>query len=182
MLLRPHLHRCGRYADHAPPKRATWGFGLYCLLTLPTSIYPLRYRRCPGSSRPCFTMSSKTSASPGFALTLEFPPTVRFRVARTHGAAPALVVVLSMMTCIPTSQPIAGPPEIETRSCRSRFGVVFGARDGHPLRFLQHVDQDERARLRWVLIGFGAGLLTNLHRQHVDLSTLIAGTPPACYR
>lgn len=163
--------------------RATWGFGLYCLLTLPTSIYPLPLPPVPGLIATLFYDVVQNIGIAGLLLfTLEFPrPFASAWRERIRSLLPALVVVLSMMTLYPdvANQLLARPAEIENSILQITFGVVFALAMVILFDSYQHVDQDERARLRWVLIGFGAGLLTNYIGNTLIFSTLIAGTPPA---
>jgi hypothetical protein len=162
---------------------ATWGFGLYCLLILPTSIYPLPLPPVAGLISTLFYDIAQNIGVAGLVLfTLEFPrPFDAPWRERARRLLPALVVVLSLMTMYPdvANQLLARPAEFENTILQIAFGAVFAFAMFTLNDSYRRVDVDERARLRWVLIGFGAGLLTNYIGSTLIFSTIIAGAPPA---
>ncbi len=163
--------------------RATWGFGLFCLLILPTSIYPLPLPPVPGLLVTLFYDIVQNIGVAGLLLfTLEFPrPFASAWRDRIRGLLPALAVVLALMTLYPdvANQLLARPAEIENAILQIAFGAVYVLAMVILCDSYRRVDVDERARLRWVLIGFAAGLFTNYIGSTLIFSTLIAGTPPA---
>ncbi|MBD5656871.1 MAG: hypothetical protein IAI50_17070 [Candidatus Eremiobacteraeota bacterium] len=166
------------------PNRATWGFGLYCLLVLPTAAYPPRF-------------SSSTAAFAALALydvvqnigvvgllvfALEFPQTfdARWR-ARIGRAVPAIFLALAALTLFPDiSNLIFGMgAELENRALQIVFGTVFGLAVFVLIdTYLRRIDLDERERMRWVLCGFGIGLVVNYVGNTLLFSTLIPLDPP----
>ncbi len=165
------------------PSPATWGFGLYCLLYLPTSIYPITL----SDAGIALALTLLYDIIQNFGVVglllfvLEFPQAYdvpwRNRIRR---ALPALFVVLAAMTLYPdiANQLLARGAELENGILQLTFGAVFVVAMVILFDTYRRVERDERERLRWVLIGFGFGLFGSYVGDTLIYSTLIAAVPP----
>ena len=166
------------------PSKATWGFGLYCLLALPADAIPLNF---PSASVALFAILAydivQNLGVVGLVLfTLEFPhPLEGPRRALLRRWLPALFVVLAVMTLYPdVSNLIAGiGAQRENVALQLTFGLVFALAMVVLFDTFRHVDIDERERVRWLLAGFAVGLLTNYIGTTLFFSTFIVANPPA---
>jgi hypothetical protein len=166
------------------PSPATWGFGLYCLLALPAASYPF--------PAPAAGMALAATAVYDvlqnfgvvglllFALEFPRPFDVPWR-DRVRGALPALFAVLALMTLYPdvANQLLARGAQFENRVLQVAFGAAFAGAMLILCDTYRRIARDERERVRWVLLGFGCGLLGSYIGNTLIFSTLIAAAPPA---
>jgi hypothetical protein len=160
------------------PSAATWGFGSYCLLALPTAPYP------------SWVASSGTSLfATGFydvvqnlgvvgllLFVLEFPK--RFEVPwrrRVRRSLPALYVALVALTLYPdVANVLLGiGARIENYFLQLAFGATFALAIVILCDSYRRTALDERERLRWLLIGFGLGLMTSFIGTTLLFSSLL---------
>jgi hypothetical protein len=165
------------------PSLATWGFGLYCLLVLPNVTYPfpLSTADLAFSATVLYDVLQNLGVVGLLLFALEFPS--RFDLPwRQHvrRALPAIYIVLTLMTLYPdvANQLLGHGAQFENRVLQVVFGAVFALAIGILWDTYRHVASDERERMRWVLIGFGAGLLISYIGETLIFSTLIAAAPP----
>jgi hypothetical protein len=113
---------------------------------------------------------------------LEFPR--RFPLPwreQLRRALPLIYVVLALMTLYPdvANQLLGRGAQLENRVLQAAFGAVFVFAMAVLLDTYRRIEPDERERLRWVLIGFGFGLLGSYIGTTLIFSTLIVASPPA---
>lgn len=165
------------------PNPATWGFGLYCLLDLPTA-------------GPAFSFSSATAALAAIlfydvvqnfgvvgllVFALEFPrPFVTVWRERARRAVPWFFVTLAAMTLYPDVKNLllGQGAELENRILQLYFGAVFGIAMYVLYDTYRRIARDERERLRWVLVGFSLGLIVTYVGDTLIFSSLIPFDPP----
>lgn len=165
------------------PSLATWGFGLYCLLEVPTAPYSLPWAT-PGmalATTALYDILQNLGVVGLVLFALEFPR--RFDVPwreYVRRALPALFIVLAAMTLYPdvANQLFALPAKIENQFLQVTFGALFALAMLILCDTYRRIARDERERLRWVLIGFGLGLLTSYIGNTLIFSTMIATAPP----
>lgn len=165
------------------PSSATWGFGLYCLLVLPNATYPFPL----STAATAFAVTAlydllQNAGVVGLLLfALEFPnrldPPWRERVRRS---LPAIYAVLSLMTLYPdvANQLLGRGAQLENRALQLAFGAAFALAIVILCDTYRRIARDQRERMRWVLIGFGAGLLISYIGDTLIFSTLITAAPP----
>ena len=165
------------------PTAATWGFGAYCLLVLPTGAFPTAL---PGTgwallATAVYDVVQNLGVMGLVLFALEFPRPFALRWReRLRAALPAMTVVLIAMTLYPDiANLIFGiGARIENRVLQIVFGAVFALSIGILWDTFRRVAIDERERLRWILAGFCLGIVTNYIGNTIVFSTLIAGDPP----
>ena len=164
------------------PSYATWGFGLYCLLTLPTAMYALPWPNAGAAfAATVFYDIIQNAGVAGLVLfVLDFPRP--FDVAwrtRTRTLLPALFIVLAAMTLYPdiANLLLARGAQFENRVLQGTFGAVFALAMFVLCDSYRRIEPAERERLRWVLLGFGAGLLGNYIGTTLIFSTIVAAPP-----
>ncbi len=165
------------------PNLTTWGFGLYCLLSLPTSMYPAPTPTAALGL--AWTLSYDVLFAVGVAglllFVLEFPApfAVPWR-ERIRRSIPALFVVLAGGTLYPdvANQLLARGAEYENGVLQIGFGALCILAMIVLWDTYQRVERDERERLRWILVGFAFGLFGSYIGSTLIFSTLIAATPP----
>jgi hypothetical protein len=166
------------------PSRATWGFGLYCLLLLPSATYPARFADVTASlvTTAAYDVMQNLGVVGVLLFALEFPRpfAVKWRTWVQRGL-PALFTVLVAMTLYPDIANIvlgigAG---FENLVLQLAFGGVFALAIAMLCDTYRRIATGERERMRWVLLGFGVGLATNYVGSTLIFSTLIVGNPPA---
>jgi hypothetical protein len=165
------------------PTEATWGFGLYCLLVLPTAAYPFRLP----SAATAFALISfydivQNVGNIGLLLfALDFPQPIaapwRLWIRR---ALPLIFVVLAAMTWYPDIRNLiyGRPAEIENRTLQLAFGVVSALAIFIQWDTYRRTPLGERERLRWVLAGFGVGLTASYVGNLLEFSSLVPINPP----
>jgi hypothetical protein len=166
------------------PSAATWGFGLYSLLVLPALSYPFAIpdaRLAFGAV--LFYDVVQNFGVAGlllFALTFPRPFDVAWRV-RVRQALPALVVVLALMTLYPDlANVVFGlPARVENTILQFTFAAVAALAFATLCDTYRRSVREERERVRWVLVGFGVGLLANFIGNTLLFSTIISTNPPA---
>ena len=165
------------------PSWATWGFGLYCLLALPTAmdLAPM------SSAQSAFALTAFYDVIQNFGVAglvlfaLEFPRP--FRVPwreRIRRALPLIVVVLAALTLYPdiANQILGRAAQLENRVLQATFGAVFALAMAILWDTYRRVAPEERERLRWVLIGFSCGLFASYVGTTLIFSTALAAAPP----
>lgn len=164
------------------PSPATWGFGLYCLLALPA---PMFAQPGPAGATLAWTLAFDVVQNIGVAglllFVLEFPRS--FPVAWREGVrmlVPVVFLVLSAMTLYPdiANELLGRSAGLENRLLQIAFGVVYACAMLILCDTYRRTAPGERERIRWVLIGFGFGLLGNYIGTTLLFSTLIARAPP----
>jgi hypothetical protein len=164
------------------PSYATWGFGLYCLLTFPAAMYALPWPSAGAAF--AATMFYDVIQNAGVAglllFVLEFPR--RFDVpwrARIRALLPAIFIVLAAMTLYPdvANLLLARGAEFENRVLQGTFGAVFVLAMIVLGDSYRRIEPAERERVRWVLLGFGAGLLGSYVGTTLIFSTIVAAPP-----
>ena len=165
------------------PTEATWGFGLYCLLVLPTASYPFRLP----SATTAFAAISFYDIVQNFGniglllFALDFPQPIaapwRVWIRR---ALPAIFIVLSAMTWYPDIENLVlgRPAEIENRVLQLAFGLVSALAIFIQWDTYRRTPLGDRERLRWVLAGFGVGLTASYVGNLLEFSSLVPIYPP----
>jgi hypothetical protein len=165
------------------PSRATWGFGLYCLLALPTANDPFRF--LPAAADFSFLMVYDIVQNVGvvglvvFALEFPRPFAIPWR-ERVRKSLPAVFLVLALMTMYPDIANIlyAAPAGVENRLLQLAFGATFALAIFIIFDSYTRIAHEERERLRWVIAGFVLGLATNFLGTTLLFSSLIPIAPP----
>jgi len=165
------------------PSPATWGFGLYCLLALPTANDPFRF--LPAAADFGFLMCYDVVQNVGvvglvvFALEFPRPFAIPWR-ERVRKSLPAVFLVLALMTAYPDVANIiyATPAGVENRLLQLVFGATFGLAIFIIFDSYTRIAHEERERLRWVIGGFVLGLATNYVGTTLLFSSLIPIAPP----
>ncbi len=165
------------------PSAATWGFGLYCLLALPTANDPFRF--LPAAADFGFLMCYDVVQNIGvvglvvFALEFPRPFAIPWR-ERVRKSLPAVFLVLALMTAYPDVANIiyATPAGVENRLLQLVFGATFGLAIFIIFDSYTRIAREERERLRWVIGGFVLGLATNFLGTTLLFSSLIPVAPP----
>jgi hypothetical protein len=165
------------------PSLATWGFGLYCLLALGTPMFALPWPTAGDTlaATLVFDVVQNIGIVGLLLFVLEFPQP--FRVAwrdRVRASLPVLFVVLSAMTLYPdvANELLGRPAALENSVLQIVFGVVYAGSMFILCDTYRRTAPAERERIRWVLIGFGFGLLGNYIGTTLLFSTLIVRAPP----
>jgi hypothetical protein len=165
------------------PSYATWGFGLYCLLTLPTAMYALPWPSAGAAfAATAFYDIIQNAGVAGLVLfVLEFPRPfdVPWR-SRIRVLLPVLFIVLAAMTLYPdiANLLLARGAQFENRVLQGTFGAVFVLAMVVLCDSYRRIESVERERLRWVLLGFGVGLLGSYIGTTLIFSTILASAPP----
>lgn len=165
------------------PSNATWGFGLYCLLALPTANDPFRF--LPAAADFSFLMGYDVVQNLGVAglvvFALEFPRpfAIPWR-ERVRKSLPAVFLILALMTAYPDIANIiyAVPAGIENRLLQLAFGATYALAIFVIFDSYKRIAHEERERLRWVIAGFVLGLATNFLGTTLLFSSLIPIAPP----
>ena len=165
------------------PSPATWGFGLYCLLVLPVAGIPLRLSSAASATAATliYDIVQNFGVAGLLLFALEFPRSFatvwRERIRR---ALPALFVVLALLTLYPDvfNLFLGRGAQTENRILQVLFGVLCVLAIAILVDTYRRIAVDERERVRWVLIGFCFGLLTNYLGNTFLFSTLLAVNPP----
>lgn len=165
------------------PIPATWGFGLYCLVSLPTAMYAVTLPS--GVLSLAVTLYFDVAQNLGVVglllFVLEFPAPYpdewRERIRR---ALPAIFIVMAGMTLYPdvANQLLGRGAEIENVVLQVAFGAVYVLAMVILLDTYRRVERDERERLRWILTGFGFGLFASYIGYTLIYTALIAAEPP----
>jgi hypothetical protein len=168
------------------PGTATWGFGLYCLLILPSDAYPARLESTFWSLASTFfyDIVQNIGVAGLLVFTLEFPrPFPGVWRTRVRRALPAGVAVLALMTLYPdVANTLLGiGAHLENVVLQLLFGACFVLAVAILWDTYRRVAIDERERMRWVLIGFIFGLLINYVGSTLIYSALVAFVPPAWF-
>jgi hypothetical protein len=165
------------------PGYATWGFGLYCLLTQPAAMYALPWPSAAAAfAATIFYDVIQNAGVVGLVLfALEFPrPLEVLWRARIRALLPALFIVLAAMTLYPdiANLVLARGAQHENRVLQGAFGAVYALAMFVLYDSYRRTEPDERERLRWVLLGFGLGLLASYIGTTLIFSTILASAPP----
>jgi hypothetical protein len=165
------------------PTPATWGFGLYCLLQLPTADHPFPLLSPPVAIATTLLYDfMQNLANVGLLVfALEFPrPFVAPWRERIRRALTVIVTVLTAMTLYPdVANLLLGlGAAAENRLLQLAFGAVFALAMFILSDTYRRIARDERERLRWVLIGFGLGLLTNFVGTTLIFSSIVTIDAP----
>jgi hypothetical protein len=165
------------------PSLATWGFGLYCLLDLPTSYYPFRL----GTGADALLLRSIFDVVQNFGVVglplfaLEFPSRIGTPLHRVvRRLLPITFVVLAAMTLYPDIATLAlgRGAELENYALQLVFGLVFIVTIATLYDTFRRIEAIEKERMRWVLIGFGVGLMISYIGSTLLFSSLIAVAVP----
>ncbi len=165
------------------PSYATWGFGLYCLLTLPTAMYALPWPSAGAAlAATVFYDIVQNAGVAGlvlFALDFPRPFDVAWR-SRIRALLPVLFVVLAAMTLYPdiANLLLARGAQFENRVLQGAFGAVYVLAMLVLCDSYRRIEPAERERVRWVLAGFGFGLLCNYIGTTLVFSTILATAAP----
>jgi hypothetical protein len=166
------------------PSWATWGFGLYCLTDLPAETIGFRF---PSNTETIvalfvYDLIENLGGVGLLVFALEFP--ARIDIAwrrRLRQYLPAIFVGLSLLTMYPdvSTLLLGAGAGAENRALQ----VIFGAFDLLTIATLydtyRRIAPDGRERMRWVLFGFSAGLITNYIGNTLIYSSLLGAEPPA---
>ena len=160
------------------PGIATWGFGLYCLLILPTDASSSRIDSTFWSlvDTLFYDVVQNFGIAGLIVFALEFPrPFSGVWRTRVRRALPAGIVVLSLMTLYPdVANVLLGiGAHYENVVLQLFFGACFIIAIALLWDSYRRVAIDERERMRWVLIGFIFGLLISYIGSTLIFSTLI---------
>jgi hypothetical protein len=166
------------------PSLATWGFGLYCLLILPTANHPALLETANATVGAYFVYDVIQNLGivglVVFALEFprRFPSLWRDRVRRS---LPGLFAVLAAMTLYPDIANLVygRGAHFENEMLQIVFGLTFALALSILIDTYRRVAPDERERLRWVLIGFGLGLAVTYVGNTLVFSSLIPIDPPS---
>jgi hypothetical protein len=165
------------------PSYATWGFGLYCLLTQPAAMYALPWPSAGAAFAATIVYDIIQNAGVAglvlFALDFPRPFDVAWR-ARIRALLPALFIVLAAMTLYPdiANLLLARGAQLENRVLQGAFGAVYLLAMLVLCDSYRRIEPAERERVRWVLLGFGFGLLGNYIGTTLIFSTILASAPP----
>jgi len=145
---------------------ATWGFGLFCLLANP--VIPALSRFPSASAHLAYVLFYDVLQNAGviglLVFALNFPRHLNRKWRRNLvRLLPAIFVVLAAWTlwidlaiCV-----VAVPVDLQNKLLQAVFGIV----DAVAIVLLTETylagPQEDRARLRWVLVGFYVGLVGN---------------------
>jgi hypothetical protein len=165
------------------PSPPTWGFGVYCLVTLPTANYPFHFGSAGlALAAICAYDVLQNLGTVGllvFALSFPRPLDGRAR-AFLQRSLPVVFVAFSAMTLYPDIATL-----VLGRGARIENGVLqaaFGVADIVAVSILwdsyRRIDPQERERVSWVLAGFGIGLLASDIGNTILFSSLIPIDPP----
>jgi hypothetical protein len=93
---------------------------------------------------------------------------------------PMLFIVLAAMTVYPdvANLLLTRAAQLENRVLQGAFGAVYLLAMFVLCDSYRRVEPAERERLRWVLLGFGLGLLTSYIGTTLIFSTILASAPP----
>ena len=165
------------------PSRATWGFGLYCLIVLPTANYPFTLSSASAAfAEICFYDIVQNIGVCGLLVfALEFPrPLETPARSRVRRGIPLICSVLAAMTLYPdVANLLLGiGAQTENRVLQVAFGAAFTLALAILWDTYRRVAPDDRERMRWVLIGFGVGLLGNYVGNTLIFSSLMPFNPP----
>lgn len=165
------------------PSPATWGFGLYCLLALPAPLFapPLPTAGATLAATLVFDVVQNIGVAGLLLFVLEFPRS--FAVPWREGVrrlVPVVFLVLSAMTLYPdvANELLGRSAALENRLLQIAFGVVYACAMFILCDTYRRTARSERERIRWVLVGFGFGLLGNYIGTTLLFSTLIVRAPP----
>jgi hypothetical protein len=165
------------------PGAATWGFGLYCLLEIPTSLDPFRF--ASGAAAVAAVSAYDVVQNVGVVglliFTLEFPRRLDVPLHRcVRSALPFIFIVLVAMTLYPdlANLVFGRGARLENGLLQLAFGAVFFLALCVLYDTYARIERDERERMRWILAGFGLGLVANYFGATLIFSSLIAITPP----
>jgi hypothetical protein len=113
-----------------------------------------------------------------FVLDFPRPFDVAWRT-RIRTLLPALFIVLAAMTLYPdiANLLLARGAQFENRVLQATFGAVFALAMFVLCDSYRRIEPAERERLRWVLLGFGAGLLGNYIGTTLIFGTIVAAPP-----
>jgi hypothetical protein len=165
------------------PSRATWGFGLYCLLDLPTANYPFRFASATAALVAIFfyDVVQNFGVVGLIVFALEFPrpfQTVwRQRIGRLLPWAFGLLVVMTLYPDVANLLVGVGA-RLENRLLQIAFGVVFGLAVYILFDTYRRIARDQRERMRWVLVGFTLGLMVTYLGDTLIFSSLIPFDAP----
>ena len=165
------------------PGTATWGFGLYCLLELPTALQPFRFSdaRTALAVIGCYDIVQNIGVVGLLLFALDFPRRIdRPLHMRVRRALPAIFAGLAVMTLYPDvlNLVLARSAEPENHLLQIVFGAVFLLAVYLLYDTYRRIEAAERERMRWVLIGFGLGLMSYYVGSTLIFSSLIAIAPP----
>ncbi len=166
------------------PSWATWGFGLYCLTDLPAETVGFRFASSTETvvALLLYDVIENLGVVGLLVFALEFP--ARIDIAwrrRLRHYIPAIFVALSVLTMYPdvSTLLLGAGAGAENRALQ----VIFGAFDLLTIATLydtyRRIAPDGRERMRWVLFGFSAGLVTNYIGNTLIYSSLLGPEPPA---
>jgi hypothetical protein len=166
------------------PSAATWGFGLYCLLTPSTGMFTLPWPAPEAglAATLLYDVSQNAGVAGLLLFVLEFPR--RFDAAwrdRARRTIPLVFIALAAMTLYPdvANQLLARGARIENDLLQLALGATLACAVAILCDTYRRVARDERERLRWVLIGFASGLTGSYVGNTLIYSTLFALEPPA---
>jgi hypothetical protein len=165
------------------PSAATWGFGLYCLLVSPAAMYapPWPSAGAAFAATVFYDVIQNAGVAGLLLFVLEFPRPfdVPWR-NRIRALLPALFIVLAAMTLYPdiANLLLTRGAQFENRVLQGTFGAVFVLAMIVLCDSYRRIEPAERERVRWVLLGFGAGLLGSFIGTTLIFSTILASAPP----
>lgn len=166
------------------PMPATWGFGLYCLLVLPTNDHPFPLASAATSlaATGLYDIVQNLGVVGLVLFALEFPrPFATPWRDGVRRSLPVLFVGLAAMTLYPdvANLLLGTGATFENWTLQIVFGATFALAMFILCDSYRRIAIDERERLRWVLIGFGLGSLASYVGSTLVFSSLIAIDPPA---
>jgi hypothetical protein len=165
------------------PSRATWGFGLYCLLDLPTPNDSFRFASAAAALATVFVYDvvQNVGVVGLLVFALEFPrpfPTAwRRRIERLLPWSFGLLVVMTLYPDV-ANLLLGRGAQLENRLLQIAFGTVFGLAIYILFDTYRRIVREQRERLRWVLVGFTLGLLVAYLGDTLIFSTLLPFDAP----
>ena len=166
------------------PSSATWGFALYCLLILPTAPSPFLFPLKHGAfALLLFYDVLQIVGIVGLIIfALEFPRAMETPWRKLiRRSLPLIFIVLSAMIAYPdvVNQKFARGAGIENQILQVVLGLAFLLALCVAWDTYHRVEQGERERLRWVILGLSLGLVATYIGNTVIYSSLLPIKLPA---
>lgn len=148
------------------PNVTTWGFGLFCLLGLPVDSFQMRIpdARWALASTFCFDIVQNIGVAGLVMFTLEFPHPLHVPWRRAvRRWLPLLAVFMMALTLYPDVKNLVfgQPAQTENVVLQFTFGAVYLLTIVILIDTYRRIALDDRERVRWVIVGFAVGLVTN---------------------
>lgn len=148
------------------PNVATWGFGAFCLLGLPVDSFQLRIPDAGWAlaSTLFFDVVQNIGVAGLVLFTLVFPHPLDVPWRRTlRRFLPLLALIMMALTLYPDVKNLVFglPAQNENVVLQFTFGLVYALTIVVLIDTYRRIALDDRERVRWVIVGFAVGLMTN---------------------